>query len=72
MNHRHIDSFLLLLDTTGKLFEMILVRKLSNHLKTIRTLKNNQYRFRKRRSSIYAIKMLQTIIKDINAKGHVV
>lgn len=60
-----------LFETTGKLFERILVRKLSNYLEI--TGVNNQLGFRKRRSTIYAIKKLHTIIiKVINAKGYVV
>lgn len=61
-----------LMDTLGKLFERILVRRLNHYLESTGALESTQYGFRRKKSTMDAIKKLQEIVKDNNAKGHVV
>lgn len=63
---------LCLLDTLGKLFEKILARRLTHYLEATEALENAQYGFRGKKSTIDAIRKLQTIVEDNNVKGRVV
>lgn len=63
---------LCLLDTVGKLFEKILVKRLNHYLEETGSLAETQYGFRKRRSTLHAIERLQTTVREANDAGKVV
>jgi len=55
------------LDTVSKLFEKLITFRLREHLVKSENLSENQYGFRRGRSTVDALARLQSIIK--NAKG---
>jgi len=57
---------LCMLDTTGKLFEKLLVRRLKNHLSTTNALSDKQNGFRQGRSTLDSLDRLSEIIKIAN------
>lgn len=63
---------LCIMNTTRKLFERILTRRLQDYLENARILCDNQYGFRKHRSTTDAIKILISIIENGNKRKSVV
>lgn len=60
---------LCMLDTTSKLFEKSIVRRLRELLVGEYALTDNQYGFRERRSTIHDITRLKEIVRNVNVRG---
>lgn len=60
------------LDTVGKLFEKLIARRLTKHIDDTGALKDAQFGFRQRKSTVSAIRKLQDIAKETNQRGDVV
>lgn len=60
---------LCMLDSTGKLFEKLLTARLREHLQTSGNTTDNQYGFKRGRSTLHAMSRVRSVFQDANGRG---
>lgn len=58
-----------MLDTTGKLLEKLIVRRLRNYLDATGAISNNQFGFRRNMSTLDAMAVIREMVKRANGRS---